>query len=362
MEIVYIAPMELPVPHQSGAVEEIVWQLGKRLKDIAKVYIYNPLSDGMIFKLLQGLRFSFYNCSHTCIVHSHNLYASLAISNIPGNFNHILTLHYPPNITKSKWRKKALKSALKHLDFMKTIITVPSLYVKHILKGMGIRNVIYIPNGVDTELFSPLKRSEEIREKMLGGKDVLIVNVGRIHPDKNQLPLLSALKELVTVRGYKNVKLILIGPKSGTYKGAATNPYYNFLINYIQKNGLKQYVTLLELPRAQVAKILASSDIYVHPSKVETAPLAVLEAMASQLPVIAFDLPYYRGYLINQLNSLLVTPYDINMLTEYIIDLIENPQLRKKIAKNALRVATEVFSWNVIVQRYIRLYRILTLQ
>ena len=48
------------------------------------------------------------------------------------------------------------------------------------LKCLGIRRVAFIPNGADTSMFSPAKRSEELRESLLEGKDILIVNIGRL--------------------------------------------------------------------------------------------------------------------------------------------------------------------------------------
>jgi len=136
--------------------------------------------------------------------------------------------------------------------------------------------------------------------------------------------------------------------------------YYRILIDFIKKYKLEHYVAFLELPRRkQVAQVLASSDLYIHPSIVEVAaPLAVLEAMASKLPIIAFDLPFYKYYLINLYNSLLVS-VNYKLLTSAILMLIEDNVLRKKLAENSYSMATQHFSWDNIVRQYSLLYEIL---
>jgi phosphatidylinositol alpha 1,6-mannosyltransferase len=269
----------------------------------------------------------------------------------------VLTLHYPPTIARSKERRRLLENTLRYFDKAGTVITAPSLYIRDELRKIGLNTVIFLPNGVDTTLFSPSKRSEGLREILLEGRDILIVNVGRIHPDKNQLVLLMALKKLIYEYNYKSAKLLLIGPITGSFRGGSKeNPYYKLLVEYMDKHNLKRYAKFMELPRRDVAKVLASSDIYVHPSKVETAPLAVLEAMASKLPIVAFDLPYYKGYLIHNVNSFLVKPFDADMLASYLSILIDDPVLRTSIAEKAFIFVNKKYSWDVLQRLYLHFY------
>jgi len=348
MRILFIGPMSLPIPSEKGAVEEIIWQTAKRLKAYAEVLILNPVTRSTIRKYLIGKMLAF---TPADIVHSHNLYASLGLTTIPTK-RHLLTLHYPPWIAKSSSRKKALISILRTLDTRGVFIVAPSIAVAKFLVERGFKNVIYIPNGIDTEMFNPAKRSQEVREILLDGKEILIVNVARIHPDKNQLAALKALKCVISRQ--RDVKMVFVGPTSGSFTAEGANLYYTALLKYVEKHSLKPYVHFLgEVPRReQVATILASSDIYLHPSKVEAAPLAPLEAMASGLPVIAFDLPFYKGYLFNNINSILIQFNDIDELCSTLIMLIEDKKLRQDLAHKAHRSAQNYFSWNVIVQKY----------
>jgi glycosyltransferase involved in cell wall biosynthesis len=357
--LLFVGPMQLPIPSEKGAVEEIIWQTAKRLKTNYSVFIFNPVERNILSMALKTTVLLMHKLS--CIIHSHNLFASIVLTQRKLKWRHIVTLHYPPNIAKSEIRKKLFLALLKYLTSYGTIITVPSWYIKNYLLTVGLRNVVFIPNGVDTLLFSPTKRSEELREKLLGDKELLLVSVGRIHPEKNQLTLVKAIKDLAYKHHIKNFKLLLVGPRSGTFQKSKENMYYRVLIDYIKKHELEHYVIFLELPkREQVAQALASSDLYIHPSLVEAAaPLAVLEAMASKLPIITFDLPFYKYYLINTYNSLLIPKVNHKLLASAVLKLMEDDVLRKRMAENSYSMATQHFSWDNVVRQYSLLYEIL---
>jgi len=361
IKLIFMGPMELPVPSKKGAVEEIIWQLSRRLKDVYEIYIFNPITYSLWGKAVKSLKILISKCREDCIIHSHNLYASTIISLCNSGFRHVLTLHYPPTIARSKERRRLLENALKYFDKVGTVITAPSLYIRDELRKIGLNRVIFLPNGVDTTLFSPSKLSEHLREMLLEGKDVLIINVGRIHPDKNQLVLLMALKKLIYEYNYKSIKLLLVGPIIGSFRGESKeNPYYKLLVDYMDKHNLKRYVKFMELPRREdVANVLASSDIYVHPSKVEAAPLAILEAMASKLPIVAFDLPYYKGYLVNGVNSILLPLNNVALLAKTLYMLLNDRSLFIKLSKNAYEITVNHFSWDVLARKYLNFYNTL---
>jgi glycosyltransferase involved in cell wall biosynthesis len=357
IKLIFIAPMELPIPAEKGAVEEIIWQLSQRLKSTYEVNIFNPIVYSPWGKAIRSLKILLTRCREVCIVHSHNLYASTIISFYNLKFKHILTLHYPPTVAKSEGRRRLLESILRYLDSLGTIITIPSLYLRGVLREIGVGKAVFMPNGVDTTMFNPSRRSEELRETLLEGREALIVSVGRIHPDKNQLALLMALKRLVYNYNIKSARLLLIGPTTGVYKGRIKENYYKLLIEYVDKYDLKQYVKFMELGRRDVARVLASSDIYVHPSKVEVAaPLATLEAMASKLPVVAFDLPYYEGYLVNGVNSILLPVNNVDFLVETLYILLNDRSLALKLSQNAYETAINYFSWDVLSKKYLDFY------
>mgnify|MGYP000524703109 CR=1 FL=1 len=362
--IIFIAPGELLIPSEKGAIEEIIWKTSLELSKLGfNVYIYNPMSKSLLSKITKGLTLSDKpnHSKDEVILHFHDMFACLSYTfkNLRIK-NVVLTFHYPPWRTKNKRHFLLLVSALKYLTGRNVVMTAPSKAVVYWLKKVLDANAYLIPNGVDTTLFHPSKRSQELREKLLENKEVLISYVARIHPDKNQLDLLKAVNILVNNYGIKNIKVVFIGPIQGAFNAEIRsdikiNPYFVLLKSFIEKKRLKEYVIFLgEVPRKEeAAYILASSDIYVHTAVTEAGvPLAIMEAMASGLPIVAYDTVYYRDYLKNNENSILVKRGDVATLAHVLETLITQETIRKTLGTKARTFAEENLSWEKIVKKY----------
>lgn len=367
--IVFVGPGKLPIPCDRGAIEEIIWKTSLELtKRGYNIKIFNPLSGNPVVRNAKTFRLYRIpkDTDEDVVLHFHDILLCASYSLISAKYyaeNTILSLHYPPWITKSRKRLILMMSLLKHLASRGVIFTTPSKAITLWLRKTIKAEAHTLPNGVDVELFHPSKRSVELREKLLNGKNILITYVARIHPDKNQLDLARASSIMLREYKVRNFKVVFVGPPSGafTYKGGSSvNQYYLLLRSYIERNNLRDHVEFLgELPNKnkEVSRILASSDIYVHTSLVEAAlPLALMEAMASGLPVIAYKLLYY-DFLIDGLNAITVEKGDIYTLSRRLAELIEDKKLRSRLGENARIFAERYLSWSSIVENYyVKLY------
>jgi glycosyltransferase involved in cell wall biosynthesis len=365
--IVFTGTGQLPIPSDKGAIEEIIWKTSLGLSRRGyTVYIFNPVSNDLFTKYVKTLSLHRlpWNTDET-IIHFHDIGLCTFYSFTSQRFhvkNTVLTLHYPPWVTKNKKRFILMLSVLKYLANRGVILVAPSTAVAHWIRKTLNAEAYLIPNGVDTVIFNPSKRDREMREKILGDKEILITYTARIHPTKNQLDLIKATSMLINSYGIRNFKVAFIGPFSGMFDEKAKkriNPYYILLRNYIEKNDLKDHVVFLgELPSKEVvANILASSDIYAHTSLVEVAvPLAVMEAMSSGLPIVAYSLVYYHDILRNSVNALLAKRGDVEDLALILASLIEDKELRKVLGRRARKFVEQYLSWEKITEKYIELY------
>jgi glycosyltransferase involved in cell wall biosynthesis len=118
--------------------------------------------------------------------------------------------------------------------------------------------------------------------------------------------------------------------------------------------GLEPLVRLLGF-RNDVPALLAASDLFVLPSRFEAAPLALIEAMASRLPVIATDTGDCARWVQEGRCGVVVPPEDPAALAEAVLRLAHDEELRGAMGTNALEYATR-FSAATMVERVERVY------
>ena len=95
-----------------------------------------------------------------------------------------------------------------------------------------------------------------------------------------------------------------------------------------------------ELPRASVPLYLQAADIFVLPTTNEGMCNALLEALSVGLPVVTSDLPFNREVL-SQHEGILIDPLDISGISSAILRLREEANLREKLGKISITVASK---------------------
>ncbi len=108
---------------------------------------------------------------------------------------------------------------------------------------------------------------------------------------------------------------------------------------------------------ADIASVYASAAIYAMSSRFEGFPLVLVEAMSCGLPVVAMDCPTGPGEIIdNGRNGLLVADGDEQALARAICTLIEQPDLRLAMAREARAHALSHYALDATMQRWERLF------
>jgi glycosyltransferase involved in cell wall biosynthesis len=119
------------------------------------------------------------------------------------------------------------------------------------------------------------------------------------------------------------------------------------IVNEINKNEKIKFIGFTK--NTQVYYSLAS--IYFQPSLIESHGISVVEAMAYSLPCVVADMGGLPESVVNGINGYLVTPDNINEMSQAIIALINNEKLRKKMGENSLRIYNEKFSYDIWKQK-----------
>jgi glycosyltransferase involved in cell wall biosynthesis len=192
--------------------------------------------------------------------------------------------------------------------------------------------VVILHCGVDTERFAPAIRS--------GSPDgpLAIVSIGTLHEVKGQAVLIEACARLAQ-RGVRfNCRLVGEGPDRAALEAR------------IAAAGLADRVELLgRRTREEVAGLLASADVLAAPSvptsggKREGIPVVLMEAMASELAVVASRLSGIPELVEDGRSGLLVPPGDADALADALAGLAADPARRRVLGAAARARVLESF-------------------
>lgn len=245
---------------------------------------------------------------------------------------------------------------------------------------------VEIPNGVDTEIFQPIARNENLaRQYNIGSEDKMIIFVGgldRQHYFKGVKVLLKAFKRITVsncpplirgddsaeggVRGVEE-NVLPLRPSGapplikGRYKllmvgDGDLRPYYEKLAADL---GIKNNVIFTGwVKNEELPRYYNLADIFVLPStaRTESFGIVIAEAQACGLPVIVSNWPGSRETLKEGETGLLVKPGDIDDLAEKLLRLLGDDELRKKMAGGARERAAAMYDWDSVIRKIDEMY------
>jgi alpha-1,6-mannosyltransferase len=213
--------------------------------------------------------------------------------------------------------------------------------VAEALRHRGMRDVRHISLGVDLDIFSPARRDPAVREQFgVGDDDWLLIYAGRLDVERRPDVVVEMMRRLPPGL---NAKLIVVGagPMMPTIAAAAERDSRIHLLPF-------------ETDRAAIARLLASSDVYVSAMAYETFGLAVVEAQATGLPVLGVR----AGAMIDRVKpglGVLVDRCDADALVEGLLSLDRSQW--QEYGRAARRHVRSRFSWERTFDRLFKLYR-----
>lgn len=239
---------------------------------------------------------------------------------------HILTLHgeYPREHYRYQYcYKKTIEKADR--------LTTPSFFLKD---RLNLNKAIVIPNGIQCDQFTHVQYIEKetinlltisnayFKEKTLGILEIIRT--------LNQLP--EALR--------KKINYYIIGG----------GPYMGEIKKEISKSKIPIFLEGFVSPQ----KFLEKADIFLYYSYRDNMPMVILEAMASGLPVITYDIGAVGEMIRHNVDGFIAKNKD--EFHEYTQALIENATQRIKMGKSAQAFCREKFDWDVLVKEWVKLY------
>jgi len=215
------------------------------------------------------------------------------------------------------------------------------------------KNVIYVPNGIDTNHFKiDMDHRKQIREKLyIRNEEIVIGYAGSFFYVEGVPILLKAFKKLI----YKhpNIRLAIMG-KLMHISDSYGDPNYDDILKIIEDLNIKDKVILIP-PQShdEVPKFLSAFDILSCPKidcEINRAanPVKVPEYLSMGLPTICSAIGGINDIIEDEFNGLLVKPGDIEDLTNRLEWIIMNPERSKEIGENGRRTAIKECSYEAI--------------
>ena len=191
-------------------------------------------------------------------------------------------------------------------------------------------------SGIDTNVFKPMPKDKELLKQLNLDDKPVILMIARVIKDKGVQEFIEAADILEDKANFVYVGDIDKGNKNAFAPDWGNVQYLGF--------------------RSDIKKLISVCDIFVLPSYREGVPRALLEAGAMGKAIVTTDAVGCREVVDNSVNGFLVPIKNSKALAEKIEILIDNKQLREKIAINIREKIVKEFDVKVVVEQYLKLY------
>jgi len=227
------------------------------------------------------------------------------------------------------------------------VVTISNYSLEKIKEHYGLdpSKVRIVPNGVDSEKFKPQADLAAARLKFGLGDEPCVLFVGSLIPRKG-LPFLVKAAEKV-IKDHKETKFLIAG--EGPLKGQLQNAVDSARLS-------NNFKFLGALNDQMLAVAYNCANVFVLPSIQEGQGIVLLEAQASAVPVVAFNIGGVNEAVRDRETGFLAAPGNTDDLAEAVSLLLSDKGMRERIGSNARKFVAENFTWDLCAQRMLGVY------
>ena len=232
------------------------------------------------------------------------------------------------------WLRKPIVAYLRKFHNATACTMVPTKELMRTLSENGFANLKVVSRGVDTKLFNISKRSTSLRASWGATENTtVLISVGRMAPEKNLDQVLKTYEALKNTG--KAFKLVMVG--DGPLKEQFQQRYPEIIFPGM-------------LSQSNLAAYYASSDLFVFPSQTETFGNVTLEALASGIPVLAFDCAAARDWVQRGINGWLVAENNPDGFAAQAVSVVNNKDVLDQITHSTRQQVVHL-DWDQIAEQ-----------
>lgn len=254
-----------------------------------------------------------------------------------------LQLHTDP--WSREWRRERFSHKFQLLiaQFLLTRangVRVVSQRVRTSVLALGVTpdKITRVPILVDAKMFREGIASFDLHRTYANFSHI-ILSIGRLQPEKNYAKLIKAFARVARI--HDDAMLLIVG----------SGPLREQLISLTRTLGIEKSVVIIPWAR-DVVSYYKTSDIYIQPSLYEGWGLAVVEAMASGLPVVMTDVGCAGEVVRNEETGIVVPTGDEEALVHAINRLLEDAALRGTLSNNGREEGKKLATKEETLQLY----------
>ena len=232
------------------------------------------------------------------------------------------------------WLRKPIVAYLRKFHNATACTMVPTRELMRTLSQNGFANLKVVSRGVDTKLFNIAKRDTSLRSSWGATDDTkVLISVGRMAPEKNLDQVLKTYDALKSTG--QAFKLVMVG--DGPLKEQFQKRYPEIIFPGM-------------LSQTNLAAYYASSDLFIFPSQTETFGNVTLEALASGIPVLAFDCAAARDWVQTGVNGWLVAENNPEGFAAQAVTIFNSKDLLDQITQSTRQQVVQL-DWDQIAEQ-----------
>jgi len=225
-----------------------------------------------------------------------------------------------------------------------------------IARGVEESKIKCVPNGVDTEVFRPIKK-DTVLSKKYGIEGSLVIGfIGSFYRYEGIEYIIRVLPNLL--KTCPNIKVLLVG--GGEEVGARRERMR--LEALVEQLGIRNKIIFTgRVPHSEILSYYSLMDIMIYPRisvrlTESVTPLKPLEAMAMGKSVIGSDIGGLRELIKDGETGLLFQPENVASLVSKCLQLIKNESFRQDLGKRAIWDMLNNRDWSKITEGYLDIY------
>lgn len=321
----------------------------KEIRDGVGINRFRSYSYGDLYFFSPGLYRALKKLRSADVVHVHNYqdFCALAAVYAKRNFQKplVFTPHFHPvGANKLRTMGKKLYASLvgRHIFANSDAVIAVSNYERRLISEtfhFNEQRITHVPNGINAKNFMGVARGISSPKKS-------ILYVGRLEEYKGVQYLIGAFPNVREKE--KDAQLLIVGVGSQKRK----------LVSLAESLGVQDDVHFLgTVSDAELANLYSTSNLFVMPSEYEAFCIAMVEAMAYGLPIIATRVGGMPELIGNNLRGLLINyPPDVKTLAEMESYLLKDSDFSSKIGHAARDYVLEEFSWRSVAENLVKVY------